>query len=471
MSDEQDVIEYLQRRGEVIAGHYMLGDLLGIGGMGVVYAANQCPPGRTVAVKLPRRELASDPAVRERFHSEALASARVAHRNVVRVLDFGDADGTPYLVMEHVVGSRLGQLVLEHGSMSVALAAAIIRQLLAGLGAAHASGIVHADVTCNNVLVEALRDGAALPRLIDFGIARFVDAPCAGRASHELLISGTPEYLAPEVIRGESPTFASDIYAVGVLLYKLVTGATPFAGGNSTEVMIRQLEDAAVPPSWRCPGGEIPAAFDEVIGRALSKQPAERFPDTSAFEAALEQAAPGHATARLPDPRSPRVPPAFSTQTKTVTMGGEHPRRPSHDRRSRVIEQRRDAVTTAASGGDADAVVIAYLDLALALVDEHELGLAITELEQGVALVSRMTLHGPGAPVWRLELTLASFHDRVGDRGRACVMTRVAHDHAKRAGSALGVERALQLLTRLTGRRARRRVVPLRSTPVAVSDV
>lgn len=460
MSDEQDVIEYLQRLGEVIAGRYVLGDLLGIGGMGVVYAAIQRPLGRTVAVKLPRRELASDPVVRERFHSEALAGSRVAHRNVVRVLDFGDADGTPYLVMEHVVGSRLGQIVLKHGSMSVALATAIVRQLLAGLAVAHANGIVHADVTCNNVLVETLRDGAALPRLIDFGIARFVDAPCAGCASHKLLISGTPEYLAPEVIRGESPTFASDIYAVGALLYKLVTGATPFAGGNSTEVMTRQLEDAAVPPSWRCPGGEIPAALDEVIERALSKQPAERFPDALAFAAALEQAAPSHTIARLPGPRLTGVPPAFSTQAKTVTMDGEHPRRPAHDRRSWVVEQRRDAVATATSGGDADAIVIAYLDLALALVDEHELRVAISELEQGVALVSRMTLHRPGAPVWPLALTLASFHDRVGARGRACLMTRVAYDHANRAGSALGVERALQLLTRLTGSRARQSMSP-----------
>jgi hypothetical protein len=246
------------------------------------------------------------------------------------------------------------------------------------------------------------------------------------------------------------------IYAVGTILYELVTGATPFAGGNSTEVMTRQLEDAAVPPSWRCPGGEIPAALDEVIARALSKQPAERFPDASAFAVALAQAAPSDPIARLPDPRSTRAPPAFSTQAKTIAMDGEHPRRPPHARWSWVVEQRRDAVATAASGGDADAIVIAYLDLALALVDEHELAVAITALEQGVALLSRTTLHRPGAPVWRLVLTLASFHDRAGDRGRACRMTRVAHDHANRAGSALGMERAQQLLTRLTGGRARR---------------
>jgi serine/threonine protein kinase len=453
--DDQDAREYLQRLGTVIAGRYVLGDLLGIGGMGVVYAAIQRPAGRTVAIKLPRRELASDPAVRERLHTEALAASRIAHRNVVRMLDFGDADGAPYLVMEHLVGVRLSELVVEGGAMPAQRAVSIVRQLLAGLARAHACGVIHADVTCDNVLVETLRDGTAVPRLIDFGIARFIDDPCAGCADHERLVLGTPTYLAPEVIRGESPTFASDVYAAGTILYQLLTGATPFAGETCLHVMTRQLEDPAVPPSWRCPDAEISMALDEVIGRALAKQPAERFPDAAAFGVALEQADPSCAIAELPDLCRISAPAAFSTLTKTVTMNVECPRGHTSDHRPSMVEQRRDAVATATLSGDPGSIVIAYLDLALARVDEHELAVAISELEEGVALLLRTARSAPGGPAWRLLLTLASFYDRVGDRERACMTTRVAHDHARRAGSTLGKARARQLFTRLAGGGAR----------------
>src|SRR5438309_1488307 len=157
---EHDRLEALQRRGDVIGG-YVLGELLGVGGMGVVYAATQRSLDRIVAVKLPRPELASDPAVRQRFRAEAYTSARVNHRNIVRVVDFGDHDGVPYLVMEHVIGVGLGQLASEHGPMSIANATSLVDQILAGLEEAHGNGIVHADVKCDNILVETLRDGAA----------------------------------------------------------------------------------------------------------------------------------------------------------------------------------------------------------------------------------------------------------------------------------------------------------------------
>jgi serine/threonine-protein kinase len=458
MLDDRGAREYRQRVGTVIGGRYVLGDLLGIGGMGVVYAATQRPAGRAVAIKLPRRELASDPATGERLHVEALAASRIAHRNVVRVLDFGDADGTPYLVMEYVAGVRLSQFLVEGRAMPVRLAVAIVRQLLAGLASAHACGIIHADVTCDNVLVEMLRDGTAVPRLIDFGIARFVDDPRAGCADAERLVLGTPEYLAPEVICGDSPTFASDVYSAGTILYQLVTGVTPFAGETTAQVMTHQLEDPAVPPSWRCPHGEVSMTLDGVIGRALAQRPAERFPDAAAFGVALEQADSSLAISELPDPCWTSAPPAASSRTKTVTINGACPRRRGSDCRPSIVEQRRDAVATATLGGDPDAIVVAYLDLALARIDEHELAVAISELEQGVAHLLRTARSAPRAPVWRLLLTLASFYDRTGDRERACMTTRVARDHADRAGSTLGKDRANRLFARLGGgaRTARR---------------
>ncbi|HEY0252384.1 MAG TPA: serine/threonine-protein kinase, partial [Kofleriaceae bacterium] len=147
------VLQGLGREGDVIAG-YVLGELLGVGGMGVVYAARQTALQRDVALKIPRPELVADPHVIQRFRTEALAAARVAHRNVVSVFDYGQVDGVPYLVMERIVGPRLGRLVVEHAPMSVTRAIDIVTQLLDGLEESHASGVVHADVKSDNVLVE-----------------------------------------------------------------------------------------------------------------------------------------------------------------------------------------------------------------------------------------------------------------------------------------------------------------------------
>jgi len=278
------------RRGDVVGGSYRLGALLGIGEVGVVYAAVHRSRGRTVALKLPRPELAFDRVVREQFRSEALAGSRIRHRNVVSIMDFGEDGGVPYLVMEHVVGRRLGELVAKRGGMTVAMAVRIVDQILAGLQAVHDAGIVHSDVRCANILIEAVPSNSLVPRLIDFGFARLVDDPSAGCAGPEWLTAGTPEYLAPDLIRGDAPTFASDVYAAGVLLYKLVTGVTPFAGGTRAQVLRRQLWQPPMPLSWWAPHRGIPTALDEVVACALAKDPAHRFADAGAFRAAFVDA-------------------------------------------------------------------------------------------------------------------------------------------------------------------------------------
>ena len=190
MDEKESLARARARCGEVIGGNYVLGDMLGIGGMGVVHVAVQRSLDRTVAVKLPRPELAHDGHVRRRFRNEALAGSRINHRNIVRVLDFGDQHGMPYLVMEHVAGPRLGQLLEEVGSLPYMAALVLVRQIVAGLEDAHADGIVHADLKCDNVLVETLRDGTAVPRVIDFGFARFIDER---PERPERLVSGTHE--------------------------------------------------------------------------------------------------------------------------------------------------------------------------------------------------------------------------------------------------------------------------------------
>lgn len=207
-----DLYERAASTASLLDGTYVLGNVIGSGGMGVVYSAMQMAIGRRVAIKIPRTQLATNPVVIRRFKTEARAGGRLAHRNIPRVIDLGGGDGVPFLVMEYVAGVPLETLVTEHGPMTPAIATDVVAQILAGLHDAHSAGIIHADIKSGNVLVETLPDGALLARVIDFGLAVFCDEPFE---HDDRLVSGSPEYLAPEVISGGCPTIASDIYAAG----------------------------------------------------------------------------------------------------------------------------------------------------------------------------------------------------------------------------------------------------------------
>ncbi|MBA3461541.1 MAG: serine/threonine protein kinase [Deltaproteobacteria bacterium] len=446
MQDDPKASQSSNRRGEVIRAAYVLGDVLGVGGMGVVYAAVQRDLERTVAIKLPKPELAGDGALRGQFRMEALAGARIQHRNVVGVIDFGRHGGAPFLVMDHVAGPRLGEIVLEQGPLPLPVAVALMRQILAGLVDVHAVGIIHGDVKCDNVLVETLRDGTMLPRLIDFGLARFLDQPAP--ANTERMVAGTPDYLAPEMVRGEPSSFASDVYAMGVLCYELLTGTTPFGGGPSARIMERQIEDLPLPLSHRRP--QVPAALEDVITRALNKEPGERFHDASAMLAAIVNID-GELTRVLQAPTE-ACPVLYSMEATTSRMELDAPKRRlaagTNDPLTNV-EQRRHSVSIALQDGDGDLVVTAYLELARALIDIRELELAITELEEGIALFESAE---QTAPVWRLQLTLAALYDGRGDRARACDTMRAAHRQAHRVGSTVGQQRARELFARLVVR-------------------
>lgn len=415
---------------------YVVGDVLAVGGMGIVHAASQRSLARAVALKVPRSELAGDPEVRARLRLEALAAARVDHRNVVRVLDLGTHEGVPFLVMDRIVGPRLGEVVLACGRLSTSVAVALLRQLLSGLAEVHASGVIHGDVKCDNVLVATERDGSASVRLVDFGLARLA-ATAAGYNAE--VVTGTAEYLAPELIVGGPTSFASDVYATGVILYELMTGTTPFVGGSTAEVMERALSEVAPPMSWRCPDCEISVELDDVVSRALASDPAERFADGEAFLRALV-AATGLAA-------EPTMLPADAPRSASVTRSAPtapmlEPRRVGDPR----IDHHRRAIAENLTTNDGAAIVVAYLGLARVFVEQHELASAIAELEQGVTVLSRSI---ENAPIWRLLLTLAALYDGRGDRVRARETTRDARDHAIRAQSKLGRDRADRLWSRL----------------------
>jgi serine/threonine protein kinase len=274
--------------GDVVDGKYLLREQIGKGGMGLVFLADQLTLGRTVAIKLLQPALANSDSLVRRFHTEAVAACRVQHPGAVAVFDFGTtATGAPFIAMEHVPGRLLGTIIDEE-AISVTRAIDITMQLVRTLKAAHDHGVVHADIKSDNIIVERTREGDVVT-LIDFGLAR-ID----GQWDPGETVSGTPEYMAPELVRGEPPTVATDIYGVGMILYELLTGRTPFEGGSTDEVLTRQLEHQAIPPSLRRFARDVPPELDQIVLRALHKDPQVRF--ASARELARALAAVPHAS-------------------------------------------------------------------------------------------------------------------------------------------------------------------------------
>ena len=274
-----------------VVGAYVLGRRLGAGGMGAVFEA-QRSDGRRVAIKVPYNETMFDEYASRRFVDEGIAGSIVDHPNLARIIERGRTDNDiPYLVMDRVRGPRLCRRV-NRGALSLRRTVLLIRQLLAALDALHAAGIIHGDVKSDNVLVESARDGSDIVKLIDFGLARVELEARSTPASHDELVSGTPDYMAPEVIAGEGWSTASDIYAVGCILYELVTGLTPFEGGTSVEIMQRHLDEVVIPPSLRRPDRNVPPILERIVLRALEKDPAKRFASANVFSSALAVALP-----------------------------------------------------------------------------------------------------------------------------------------------------------------------------------
>ncbi|HEX3478334.1 MAG TPA: serine/threonine-protein kinase [Kofleriaceae bacterium] len=310
--------------GEVVGGRYVLRGCIGEGGMGSVFLADQPGLQRRVAIKVLHRELASEPVHARRLREEAMIASRVRSASCVGVIARGELpDGTPYLVMEYVPGEVLGDVIAGQ-PVPLARAVDVMEQVLRALGAVHAAGIVHGDVKSDNFLVETVA-GRDRVTLIDFGLARLADAPHEiDLEDGEVMVSGTPEYMAPEIIAGEPPTRASDLYAAGVLLYELLTGTTPFGGGTPVEILTRHAREAVIPPSLRSPGRDLPPALDRVVLRALRKAPEARFSDAAAFARELRAAV----AALRPPVARPEIPGcAALPASRTASHGPALPRR------------------------------------------------------------------------------------------------------------------------------------------------
>jgi tetratricopeptide (TPR) repeat protein len=271
--------------GRVLGDKYKLTACIGLGGTGAVYRADQIALGRTVAVKILSAELATDARLVKRFRDEAMAASRLNHPNTVSIIDYGQSDDALlYLVMEHLRGPTLTQLITREHPLPLGRVLDIVVQILSGIEEAHLAGVVHADLKSDNIIVDQRRAGADVVKIVDFGIARLVHAP---RDGEDRTVCGTPEYMAPEVITGAPPAFAADLYAVGIILYELLVAQTPFVASTTLEILNRQVKAEAAPLAVRRPDLTLRAELDAVLARALAKAPVERFPSAAEMREAI----------------------------------------------------------------------------------------------------------------------------------------------------------------------------------------
>ncbi|MBC9728951.1 serine/threonine-protein kinase [Streptomyces sp. TRM68367] len=250
------------------AGRYRLHDAIGRGAMGEVWRAYDEMLGRPVAVKLLLPQ-ASDPIAAARFRLEAQTAGRLSHPHVVGVLDFGEHEGRLFLVMELVEGDSLARVLAGSGPLPAERVARLAAQAGAGLALAHRQGIVHRDIKPANLLLAA--DGTL--KIGDFGIARFFDDP-GGALTATGQIVGTSLYLAPERALGRPAGPASDVYALGCVLYQLLTGRPPFRADSAIAVLHQHLDATPVPP--RQLGADVPPAFENYLLGLLAKRPEDR---------------------------------------------------------------------------------------------------------------------------------------------------------------------------------------------------
>jgi serine/threonine protein kinase len=276
---------------ETVGGRYRLRERIGHGGMGEVFVAHDARLDREVALKLLRADLAGQPGMRERVLAEARLTARLTHPNVVAVLDTGEEDGRPYVVMERLSGRTLRD-ELDRGPMPAERVRDVGLHVLRALSAAHALGIVHRDVKPGNVLDA----GVGTWKVADFGIAKWVHADDTLTGTGELL--GSPAYVAPERIDGTEADQRSDLYSVGVLLYEALSGRKPFSMTEPIALAERIREGRYDPVGRVLPDADPVIAG--VIERAMRREPDERFRDADEMAAALGDDSAGDPTVAMP---------------------------------------------------------------------------------------------------------------------------------------------------------------------------
>jgi serine/threonine-protein kinase len=283
--------------GEVFAGRYQVIEELGRGGMGRVYKVFDLKVQERIALKIISPEIEAEEHVLARFRLELKLARRVTHKNVCRVFDIGEAEGKAYITMEYCPGDTLRGILAKTGELSLKAAVEYARQIAEGLAEAHKLGIVHRDLKPGNLIV----DENHLLRIMDFGIAR----PVGGRLqTGENVIVGTPEYMAPEQVDGTGLDARTDLYALGIIIYEMVTGRPPFEGDSTLALAYKHKNEAPRLPAAHNP--LVPSVLNALILKCLEKDPAKRYQDAAAVLADLGRIAEGLASTGRSRPFGPR---------------------------------------------------------------------------------------------------------------------------------------------------------------------
>ncbi len=296
-----------------VFGGYRIDQLIGRGGMGVVYRATQLALERPVALKAIQGHLAQDESFRHRFRREVMMAASIDHPNIIPVYEAGEIDGIPFLAMRYVPGTDLGLLIEQQGQLPLELIREVGEQIASALDAAHATGLVHRDVKPGNILVAHGGPGEVHSYLTDFGLTK-------GRGESHLTKTGTwvgtVSYIAPEQIEGRAIDGRADLYSFACVLYECVTGHPPFQRDSDVAMLYAHLQDER--PHASAVRGDVPPALDALLVRGMARDPDERYQSGSALARALREAL-GKGSATLPFPV--QAPPT----TQATQVGGSTP--------------------------------------------------------------------------------------------------------------------------------------------------
>ncbi|HLZ46983.1 MAG TPA: serine/threonine-protein kinase [Gemmatimonadales bacterium] len=292
--------------GEVIADRYHVVKKLGEGGMGQVYLAEHVKMGRRSAIKVMNPSMVHDPDAVARFNREASNASRITHPNVCAIYDFGETpDGLIYLAMEFIEGEPLTDLLEREGALPVARAAAIFLQTADALQAAHDLAIVHRDLKPDNIMLARHKRGSDTVKVVDFGIAKAVGGDAAGqKVTKTGLVIGTPEFMSPEQLSGDTLDGRSDLYSLALVFYRMLTGTLPFHATSVQETMIKRLTDEPLKLAEARPDLSFPAGLQPILDTALARNPTDRYQTVAKFAADVAAVTGRPAEGAVPQTRS-----------------------------------------------------------------------------------------------------------------------------------------------------------------------
>lgn len=300
--------------GQVIDGQYRIVGRIGTGGMGAVYKAEQPSMNRHVAIKILHKRYVSRPDLMSRFRREARAMSHLSHPNIARVYVYGELDdGSAYIVMELLEGSNVARLVQKQGAMEPKRAIEIMSQVCDALEQAHQAGMVHRDLKPENIFLCRGQEQSDFPKVLDFGLAKVTERelqPGSVFLTREGAIFGTPEFMSPEQAQGKVLDARSDIYSLSIILYEMLTGELPFYGGQPIEYMKQHIHDDPIPLEKRAPDRVFLPGLQQVLTKAMQKNPADRFQSARSFADALRACLDGRleeiASAHVAGEREPK---------------------------------------------------------------------------------------------------------------------------------------------------------------------